>query len=74
MTGNWRKLHNEDLHKLYCSPNIREGTGERIILKWILNKLVYGLEFMWQCKGTVAGSCECGNESSASIKGERFLH
>jgi hypothetical protein len=18
----WRKLHNEDLHKLYCSPNI----------------------------------------------------
>jgi hypothetical protein len=22
VTGGWRKLHNEDLHNLYCSPNI----------------------------------------------------
>jgi hypothetical protein len=22
MTGNWRKLHNKELHKLYSSPNI----------------------------------------------------
>jgi hypothetical protein len=22
MTGDWRKLHNEELHKLYSSPNI----------------------------------------------------
>jgi hypothetical protein len=22
MTGNWRKLHNEELHNLYSSPNI----------------------------------------------------
>jgi hypothetical protein len=22
VTGGWRKLHNEELHKLYCSPNI----------------------------------------------------
>jgi hypothetical protein len=22
VTGKWRKLHNEELHHLYCSPNI----------------------------------------------------
>jgi hypothetical protein len=22
LTGGWRKLHNEELHSLYCSPNI----------------------------------------------------
>jgi hypothetical protein len=22
MTGSWRKLHNDELHKLYCSTNI----------------------------------------------------
>jgi hypothetical protein len=22
LTGDWRKLHNEELHNLYCSPNI----------------------------------------------------
>jgi hypothetical protein len=22
VTGHWRKLHNEDLHNLYSSPNI----------------------------------------------------
>jgi hypothetical protein len=22
MTGGWGKLHNEELHNLYCSPNI----------------------------------------------------
>jgi hypothetical protein len=23
VTGSWRKLHNEELHNLYSSPNIR---------------------------------------------------
>jgi hypothetical protein len=27
MTGDWRKLHNEELHNLYCSPSI-------IRMKW----------------------------------------
>ena len=22
LTGKWRKLHNEEFHDLYCSPNI----------------------------------------------------
>jgi hypothetical protein len=47
VTGEWRKLHNEELYDLYCSPNIvrviksrrmgwaghvaRVGVGERLI-------------------------------------------
>jgi hypothetical protein len=22
VTGSWRKLHNEELHNVYCSPNV----------------------------------------------------
>jgi hypothetical protein len=25
VTGGWRKLHNEELHNLYCSPSTRMG-------------------------------------------------
>ena len=28
VTGEWRKLHNEELNDLYCSPNIVRG------IKW----------------------------------------
>jgi len=33
VTGKWRKLHNEKLHGLYCSPNIvRVITSRR--MRW----------------------------------------
>jgi len=33
VTGEWRKLHNDELNDLYCSPNIVRVTKSRKI-KW----------------------------------------
>jgi hypothetical protein len=30
VTGGWRKLHNEECHNLYSSPNIRVNKSRRI--------------------------------------------
>jgi hypothetical protein len=53
VTGEWRKLHNEELHDLYCGEactefwwgNFRErdhlgdpGVDGKIILRWIFRK------------------------------------
>jgi hypothetical protein len=51
VTEGWRKLHNDELHNLYSSPNIirmitsrkmrplgRLGIDRKIILNWILGK------------------------------------
>jgi hypothetical protein len=36
VTGDWRKLHNEELHNLYCSPNIiRMSTTKRMFPGWV---------------------------------------
>jgi hypothetical protein len=33
VVGGWRKLHNEELHKLYISPNIIRMTKSRM-MRW----------------------------------------
>ena len=32
--GEWRRLHNEELHSLYCSPNIVRVIKSRRRLRW----------------------------------------
>jgi hypothetical protein len=33
VTGEWRKLHNEELHDLYCSPTIVQVIKSR--MRWV---------------------------------------
>ena len=51
------------------------GVDGRIILRWIFRKwdARTWTGSMWLRIGTVAGTCECGNEPSGSIKCGEFL-
>ena len=52
------------------------GVDGRIILSWIFRKRGcggYGLDRAGSGYGQVAGTCECGDESSGSIKCGKFL-
>jgi len=41
VTGEWRKLHNEELNDVYCSPNIVRGTKSRR-MRWAGNVVGMG--------------------------------
>ena len=115
MSGEWRKLHNEELNDLYSSPHIvrviksrrmrwaghvarmRERRGVYKVLvgkpegkrplgrprrrwedyiKMDLQEVGCGgcgLDRTDSGYGQVSGTCECGNESSGSIKCGEFL-
>jgi len=49
------------------------GLEGKIILSWIFRKLGHGLDRFGSIEGEVAGTCECGNEPSVSIKCGEFL-
>ena len=51
------------------------GIDGRIILRWIFRKwgVGFGLDRASSGQGQVAGTCECGNEPSGSIKCGEFL-
>jgi hypothetical protein len=51
------------------------GVDGRIVLKWVFKKWDVGVwtESIGLRQGEVAGSCECGNEPSGSIKSGKFL-
>jgi len=51
------------------------GVNWRIILRWIFRKLnvEYGLDLGGSGYRQLAGTCECGNEPSGSIKCGEFL-
>jgi hypothetical protein len=43
VTGEWRKLHNEELHDLYCSPNIVRVIKSRVMrLVWHVTRVGRG--------------------------------
>jgi hypothetical protein len=42
-------------------------------LSWVFKKWVYGLDRAGSGQGRVAGTCDCGNESSGWIKCGEFL-
>jgi hypothetical protein len=75
----WRR---GEVHAGFLRGDLREGDylkdpaiDGKVILKWILKQWDggHGLDRSGSGQGQVAGSCECGNEPSGSIKCREFL-
>jgi hypothetical protein len=70
ITGDWRKLHNEELHNLYSSPNIIKMI-KSMRMGWAGHVARMG-ETRNACRilvgKPVEGSCEHGDEPSCSLK------
>jgi len=47
VTGEWRRLHNEELNDFYCSPNIVRVIKSRRMSMWRI----------WVRRGWCVGSC-----------------
>jgi hypothetical protein len=59
VTGEWRKLHKEELHDLHCSPNIWVMESRR--MRWAGHVEWEELDCSGSGKEQAVGSCECGN-------------
>jgi hypothetical protein len=46
VTGGWRKLHNEEPHNLYSSPNVRMIKWVGLVARWGAEKYVQS--FGWK--------------------------
>jgi hypothetical protein len=62
--GLWRKLHNDELHSLYSSPNIVRVIKSRR-MRWTGHVACMG---EGRGQGPVGGFCEHADEPSGSIK------
>jgi hypothetical protein len=74
VTGEWRKLHNEELSGLYSLPNIvRMVKSRRMRWEGHVVRMGEGRGVHRVLVGKPEGTCEFGNELSGSIKCGEFL-
>jgi len=78
----WHVWGRGEAYTGFWCGNLRErdnledpGVDGMIILRWIFRKWDVGAwtGLIWLNRGLVAGTCECGNEPSGSIKCGEFL-
>ena len=80
--GHVDRMGRGEVHTEFWCGNLREGDhfedpgiDGRIILRWIFRTWSggHGMDPSGSGLGHVAGSCECGNETSNSVKCGEFI-